>query len=238
MAELLRVEALSAGYGEAVVLQGVSLTLDEGQTLALLGRNGTGKTTLINTLAGATRQHGGTVALGAGTARLALHKLAPHERAAAGIGWVPQERNIFKSLTVHENLTAVQRPGAWNPQRVYAMFPRLAERKANLGTQLSGGEQQMLAIARALVVNPRLLLLDEPLEGLAPIIVEELLRAIRRITRDEGLAAIIVEQHPQAILAISDTAVVLDRGTVVHSGTARELREQPALLERFLGVAR
>jgi branched-chain amino acid transport system ATP-binding protein len=238
MAELLRVEALSAGYGEAVVLQGVSLALDEGQTLALLGRNGTGKTTLINTLAGATRQHGGTVALGAGAARLALHKLAPHERAAAGIGWVPQERNIFKSLTVHENLTAVQRPGAWNPQRVYAMFPRLAERKGNLGTQLSGGEQQMLAIARALVVNPRLLLLDEPLEGLAPIIVEELLRAIRRITRDEGLAAIIVEQHPQAILAISDTAVVLDRGTVVHSGPARQLREQPALLERFLGVAR
>jgi branched-chain amino acid transport system ATP-binding protein len=238
MAELLRVDALSAGYGEAVVLQGVSFALDEGQTLALLGRNGTGKTTLINTLAGATRQHGGTVSLGAGTATVALHQLAPHERAAAGIGWVPQERNIFKSLTVHENLTAVQSPGAWHPQRVYEMFPRLAERKSNLGTQLSGGEQQMLAIGRALVINPRLLLLDEPLEGLAPIIVEELLRAIRRITREDGLAAIIVEQHPQAILAISDRAVVLDRGTVVHSGTARELREQPALLERFLGVAR
>jgi branched-chain amino acid transport system ATP-binding protein len=243
MAELLRVENLSAGYGEAVVLQGVSLALDEGKTLALLGRNGTGKTTLINTLAGATRQHGGSMALGAGNARLALHKLAAHERAAAGIGWVPQERNIFKSLTVHENLTAVQRPGrpgarAWTPERVYEMFPRLAERKSNLGTQLSGGEQQMLAVGRALVVNPTLLLLDEPLEGLAPIIVEELLKAIRRITRDEGLSAIIVEQHPQAILAISDSAVVLDRGTVVHSGTARELREQPELLDRFLGVAR
>ncbi|MDP3709751.1 MAG: ABC transporter ATP-binding protein, partial [Polaromonas sp.] len=205
MAELLKVENLRAGYGEAVVLQDVSLSLDEGQTLALLGRNGTGKTTLINTLAGATRQHGGSIRLGG----IALHKLPSHERAAAGIGWVPQERNIFKSLTVHENLTAVARPGKWSPDRVYAMFPRLAERKTNLGTQLSGGEQQMLAVGRALVLNPKLLLLDEPLEGLAPIIVEELLRAIARITRDEGLSAIIVEQHPQAILAISHRAVVL-----------------------------
>jgi branched-chain amino acid transport system ATP-binding protein len=234
MAELLKVENLRAGYGEAVVLQDVSLSLDEGQTLALLGRNGTGKTTLINTLAGATRQHGGSITLGG----VALHKLASHERAAAGIGWVPQERNIFKSLTVHENLTAVARPGKWNPDRVYKMFPRLAERKTNLGTQLSGGEQQMLAVGRALVLNPRLLLLDEPLEGLAPIIVEELLRAIARITRDEGLSAIIVEQHPQAILAISHRAVVLDHGTVVHSGGAEALREQPELLDRLLGVAR
>ncbi|WP_298924671.1 ABC transporter ATP-binding protein [uncultured Ramlibacter sp.] len=234
MAELLKVENLSAGYGEAVVLNGVSLSLDEGATLALLGRNGTGKTTLINTLAGATRQHGGAISLGG----VALHKLAPHQRAAAGIGWVPQERNIFKSLTVHENLTAVARPGKWTPDAAYAMFPRLAERKTNLGTQLSGGEQQMLAVARALVLNPRLLLLDEPLEGLAPIIVEELLRAIRRITREEGLSAIIVEQHPQAILAISDSAVVLDRGSVVHAGTAQQLREQPELLDRLLGVAR
>ncbi len=234
MTELLRVDNLSAGYGEAVVVQGVSLSLDEGKTLALLGRNGTGKTTLINTLAGATRQHGGSITL----AGKALHKMAPHERAAAGIGWVPQERNIFKSLTVHENLTAVARPGRWTPDRVYAMFPRLGERKSNLGTQLSGGEQQMLAVGRALVLNPRLLLLDEPLEGLAPIIVEELLLAIRRVTRDEGLSAIIVEQHPQAILRISDSAVVLDRGTVVHAGTADELLEQPQLLEQLLGVAR
>ncbi len=236
--ELLRVENVSAGYGEAVVLNNISLSLEEGKTLALLGRNGTGKTTLINTLAGATRQYAGSIMLGAGSSRVALHKLAPHERAAAGIGWVPQERNIFKSLTVDENLTAVARPGAWNSERVYTMFPRLAERKSNLGTQLSGGEQQMLAVGRALVLNPKLLLLDEPLEGLAPIIVEELLRAIRRITREEGLSAIIVEQHPQAILAISDSAVVLDRGTVVHSGTAQELREQPEVLDRLLGVAR
>ena len=243
MAELLKVENLSAGYGEAVVLHGVSLSIDEGQTLALLGRNGTGKTTLINTLVGATRQHGGTVSLGAGATCVALHKLPSHQRAAAGIGWVPQERNNFKSLTVDENLTAVARPARagrasspWNPARVYELFPRLAERKGNLGTQLSGGEQQMLALGRALVLNPTLLLLDEPCEGLAPIIVQELLRAIRRITRDEGLSAIIVEQHPKAILAISDTAAVLDRGTVVYSGTAESLQEQPALLNKLLGV--
>ena len=241
MNALLKVENLSAGYGEAVVLNNVSLSLGQGQTLALLGRNGTGKTTLINTLAGATRQHAGSITLGG----VLLHTLPSHERAAAGIGWVPQERNIFKSLTVDENLTAVARPARagrtaapWTPARVYEMFPRLAERKSNLGTQLSGGEQQMLAVGRALVLNPTLLLLDEPLEGLAPIIVQELLRAIRRITREEGLSAIIVEQHPQAILAISDTAAVLDRGMVVHSGTAASLREQPELLDRLLGVAR
>src|SRR3954464_14573 len=227
MADLLQVKDLSAGYGEAVVLNDVSFALGEGQTLALLGRNGTGKTTLINTLAGATRQHAGTITLGGA----ALHKLAPHLRAAAGIGWVPQERNIFKSLTVQENLSAVARPGKWNPQRVYEMFPRLAERKGNLGTQLSGGEQQMLAVGPALVVNPRLLLLDEPLEGLAPIIVEELLRAIRRITQDEGLAAIIVEQHPQAVLAISDDAAVLDQGRLVHTERADVLRTQPEVLD-------
>lgn len=234
MSNLLEVKGLSAGYGEAVVLNNIAFTLGEGKTLALLGRNGTGKTTLINTLAGATRQHAGSISLNG----VALHKLPSHERAAQGIGWVPQERNIFKSLTVDENLTAVARRGAWTPERVYTMFPRLAERKNNLGTQLSGGEQQMLAVGRALVLNPKLLLLDEPLEGLAPIIVEELLKAIRRITREEGLAAIIVEQHPQAILKISDSAVVLDRGTVVHSGTALELRERPELIDRLLGVAR
>jgi branched-chain amino acid transport system ATP-binding protein len=234
MSELLKVEGLSAGYGEAVVLNDVSFALGEGQTLALLGRNGTGKTTLINTLAGATRRHAGTISLGG----VALHKLPSHERAAAGIGWVPQERNIFKSLTVHENLTAVARAGRWTPDRVYEMFPRLGERKTNLGTQLSGGEQQMLAMGRALVVNPKLLLLDEPLEGLAPIIVSELLRAIARITREEGLSAIVVEQHPQAILAISDRAIVLDHGSVVHADTAAALRSSPELLDRLLGVAR
>jgi branched-chain amino acid transport system ATP-binding protein len=245
MAELLKVENLSAGYGEAVVLHDVSVRIQEGETLALLGRNGTGKTTFMNTLAGATRQHGGSILLGAGNTAVALHKLPSHERAAAGIGWVPQERNIFKSLTVHENLTAVAREARagrasshWTPDRVYALFPRLAERKTNLGTQLSGGEQQMLAVGRALVLNPTLLLLDEPCEGLAPIIVQELLHAIRRITRDEGMSAIIVEQHPQAILAISDAAAVLDRGTVVYAGSAESLQGQPELLDKLLGVAR
>ena len=239
-AHWLRVEGLRAGYGEAVVLDGVDFSLAEGQTLALLGRNGTGKTTLINTLVGATRQVAGSIRLGG----VELHRLPSHARAAAGIGWVPQERNIFKSLTVDENLTAVARPtlrdarSEWTPERVYRLFPRLAERKGNLGTQLSGGEQQMLAVGRALVLNPRLLLLDEPLEGLAPIIVEELLSAIRRITRDEGMSAIIVEQHPQAILAISQRAVVLDHGTVVHRGDAAALAADASLLDRLLGVAR
>jgi branched-chain amino acid transport system ATP-binding protein len=234
MNPLLRIEQLSAGYGDAVVLNGVSFSLERGQTLALLGRNGVGKTTLMDTLAGATRMLDGRIELDG----IELHRLPSHARAGAGIGWVPQERNIFKSLTVHENLTAVCRPGLWTPQRAFELFPRLAERKGNLGTQLSGGEQQMLAMARALVLNPKLLLLDEPLEGLAPIIVEELLSAITRVTRDEGMSVIIVEQHPQAILAISHQAVVLDHGMVVHSSDAQTLRQQPALLDQLLGVSR
>ena len=234
MPELLKVEGLRSGYGEAVVVQGVSLTLEEGQSLALLGRNGTGKTTLLNTLVGVTRRHAGRITL-AGTD---LTSLPAHQRAAAGIGWVPQERNIFKSLTVHENLTAVARPGPWTVARAYEMFPRLAERKANMGNQLSGGEQQMLAVARALVLNPKLLLLDEPLEGLAPIIVEELLRSIARVVRDEGMSAIIVEQNPRMILPITHTAVVLDRGTVVHAGESATLLADRAQLDRWLAVAK
>ena len=233
MAELLRIESLRAGYGEAVILHDVNLSLAQGQTLALLGRNGTGKTTLMNTIAGATRQHAGRIMLNG----VALHALPSHARAAVGVGWVPQERDIFKSLTVLENLTAVARPGAWTPARVFEMFPRLAERQTNMGNQLSGGEQQMLAVGRALVLNPKLLLLDEPLEGLAPIIVQELLQAIARITREEGLSAIIVEQHPQAILAISHHAVVLDQGRVIHTGAADELIHQTALLDQLLGIA-
>jgi branched-chain amino acid transport system ATP-binding protein len=232
MGDMLQLENVTAGYGEAVVLNQVSFSLAAGETLALLGRNGTGKTTLINTLAGTTRQHAGSITLNG----VALHTLASHARAAAGVGWVPQERNIFKSLTVLENLTAVARPGAWTPTRVFELFPRLAERQTNMGNQLSGGEQQMLAVGRALVLNPQVLLLDEPLEGLAPIIVEELLRAIRRVTRDEGMSAIIVEQHPQAILAISHQAVVLDQGRVIHQGDAAELLHQAELLDQLLGV--
>ena len=234
MAEGLRVEGLVAGYGESVVLDGVDLELPAGESLALLGRNGVGKTTLVASLVGVTRRHAGRIAL----AGRDLTPLAPYRRAAAGIGWVPQERNIFRSLTVEENLDAVARPGAWTPERAYAMFPRLAERRGNLGSQLSGGEQQMLAVARALVLNPRLLLLDEPLEGLAPIIVEELLGAIVRIVRDEGMSALIVEQHPRLVLGMTQRAVVLDRGRVAHAGPSAALARDAAALERLLGVAR
>ncbi len=234
MRELLRVEGLKAGYGEAVVLNGISLTLAAGESLALLGRNGTGKTTLINTLVGVTRRHAGRITLDGAD----VSALLPYQRAERGIGWVPQERNIFKSLTVEENLTAVARPGPWSVKRVYEMFPRLQERRLNMGTQLSGGEQQMLAFGRALVLNPKLLLLDEPLEGLAPIIVEELLRSIARVVRDEGLSAIVVEQNPRLILGITQQAVVLDRGSVVHQGTSESLLREPQTLERLLAVSR
>ncbi|HEY1328439.1 MAG TPA: ABC transporter ATP-binding protein [Casimicrobiaceae bacterium] len=233
MPELLRVEGLRAGYAEAIVIDGIGFALGEGQSMALLGRNGTGKTTLLCSLVGVTRRRAGRIALGG----VDLTRLRPDQRAAAGIGWVPQERNIFKSLTVEENLTAIARPGAYTTQRVYAMFPRLAERKRNLGTQLSGGEQQMLAIGRALVLNPRLLLLDEPLEGLAPLIVEELLAALTRIVREEGLSAIFVEQNPARILPITDEAIVLERGTVVHSAPSAALQADAATLDRYLAVS-
>jgi branched-chain amino acid transport system ATP-binding protein len=233
MAEpLLQVQGLSSGYGDAVVLSDVSFTLEAGRSLALLGRNGTGKTTLIDTLVGVTRRHAGSIRL----AGRDIHGLPAHQRAAAGIGWVPQERNIFKSLTVAENLSAVARPGPWTEARVFELFPRLAERKGNLGNQLSGGEQQMLAFGRALVLNPRLLLLDEPLEGLAPIIVEELLRAIRRVAREEGLSAIVVEQHPHMVLGVTDDAIVLDRGGIAYRARSEALLVDPAPLDAWLGV--
>jgi branched-chain amino acid transport system ATP-binding protein len=232
MRELLRIENLSAGYGEAVVLSNVSLTLAEGQALALLGRNGMGKTTLVNTVVGVTRYFGGKIALDGAD----ITRLRPDQRAHVGIGWVPQERNIFKSLTVHENLTAVARPGPWSTGKVYALFPRLEERRGNLGNQLSGGEQQMLAVARALVLNPRVMLLDEPLEGLAPIIVEELLAALRRVIRDEGMSAILVEQNAKKILGVTDNAIIIERGAVVHSADSATLSTDRAALETHLGV--
>jgi len=233
MADLLELEGVSAGYGEAVVLTDISLKLSEGEALALLGRNGTGKTTLINTIVGLTRRRAGTLRLGGAD----ITRLRPDQRALAGIGWVPQERNIFKSLTVEENITAVATKGPWEMERIFQMFPRLAERRRNMGDQLSGGEQQMLAIGRALALNPRVLLLDEPTEGLAPIIVDELLAALRKIVREEKLAAIIVEQSPRKILPLTDTAIILDRGMIAYRGKSADLADDAATLANLLGVA-
>jgi branched-chain amino acid transport system ATP-binding protein len=233
MSELLRIDGLRVGYGEAVVLQNTTLRLPESQVLALLGRNGTGKTTLINSIVGITRRFSGTIAL----AGLDITGMRPDQRARAGIGWVPQERNIFRSLTVEENMTAVAQPGPWTVGKIYEMFPRLKERRNIFGNQLSGGEQQMLAIGRALTLNPKVLLLDEPTEGLAPIIVEELLQALGTITRAGGICSIIVEQNAQKILGLADRVVILERGVIVHDAASAALRADPAVLERFLGVS-
>jgi branched-chain amino acid transport system ATP-binding protein len=232
MAELLSVSGLSAGYGRAVVLSGIAFRLEEGEALAVLGRNGVGKTTLIDSIVGVTRRFGGSLSLGGRE----IAALAPEARAAAGIGWAPQERNIFRSLTVEENITAVARPGPCTLDRIYGLFPRLKERRGQPGGSLSGGEQQMLAIGRALALNPRLLLLDEPTEGLAPIIVEELLRALRRLFVEERMAGIVVEQHAHKILPITDRAIVLDRGRIVHEASSAALLADGAPLERYLGV--
>ncbi|CAH0441285.1 ABC transporter ATP-binding protein [Ralstonia pseudosolanacearum] len=233
MAELLSLERVTAGYGNAVVLDDVSFGLDAGGSLALLGRNGVGKTTLLATLMGFTRLHGGRIRWrGADIARV-----PPHRRARAGLGWVPQERWMFPSLTVEEHLTAVARPGAWDVARVYRTFPRLEERRRNLGNQLSGGEQQMVAIARALVTNPALLLLDEPMEGLAPIIVQELGRAIRALVDEGGMAVILVEQHARLALELTRRALVLDRGRIVHASASADLLADAPLLQRLVAVA-
>ena len=233
MSDLLAIDHLRAGYGEAVVVPDFSLRLAEGQVLALLGRNGAGKTTLMNSIVGVTTRFSGKLTLNGRD----ITAQRPDQRARAGIGWVPQERNIFKSLTVEENMTAVAQPGFWTVAKVYEMFPRLEERKRNFGNQLSGGEQQMLAVGRALTLNPKLLLLDEPTEGLAPIIVEELLAALGRITRSGGICTIIVEQNAQKILKLADRAVIVERGAIVHDALSADLRHDPETLERFLGVA-
>jgi branched-chain amino acid transport system ATP-binding protein len=229
---LLALDDVRAGYGSAIVLDGVSLTLPERGGLAVLGRNGVGKSTLLLTIMGYTQVGRGRI-LWRGED---ITRRAPHRRALAGIGWVAQEREIFASLSVEENLTVAAREGRWNLEAVYDLFPRLAERRRNLGNQLSGGEQQMLAIARALMTNPALLLLDEPLEGLAPIVVEELAAAIRRMTKDGSNAFILVEQHAEIALSLTEMALVLERGRVVHSGASASLLADHAALDRLVGL--
>ncbi len=233
MRELLALDGVSAGYGESVVLEDMSFVMQEGDSLALLGRNGVGKTSLLITLMGFTQLHRGTIRwCGENIVRVPSYK-----RAQAGLGWVPQERFMFPSLTVEEHLTVVARPGQWTLAKVYAIFPRLQERRLNMGNQLSGGEQQMLAIARALMVNPRLLLLDEPMEGLAPIIVQELMRVIRGLVKDQGLSLIVVEQHARLALSLTQRAIVLDRGRIVHDSDSASLLADGATLDRLVAVA-
>jgi branched-chain amino acid transport system ATP-binding protein len=233
MAEpLLALNDVRAGYGDAVVLDGISLDVPEQGSLAVLGRNGVGKSTLLLTIMGYTNVSRGMVRWRGED----ITTRPPHRRARAGLGWVAQEREIFPSLTVEENLTVASRPGRWDLKAVYGLFPRLAERRANMGNQLSGGEQQMLATARALMTNPALLLLDEPLEGLAPIIVDELSDALQRMIKDEGTAVILIEQHAEVALTLTQDAVVMERGVIVHRASSRELLKDAATLDRFIGL--
>ncbi|MGA9014774.1 MAG: ABC transporter ATP-binding protein [Acetobacteraceae bacterium] len=229
---LLALDAVRAGYGESVVIDGISFELAEGGSLAVLGRNGVGKTTLLLTIMGFTRvASGGMRWRGRDIARI-----APHRRARLGIGWVAQEREIFPSLTVEENLTVAARTGRWDVHAVYQLFPRLAERQRNMGSHLSGGEQQMLAIARSLMTNPALLLLDEPLEGLAPVIVDELAEAIGRMMAEEGTAIMLIEQHTEVALSLAREAVVIERGTIALRAPSRALLADRASLDRLIGL--
>jgi branched-chain amino acid transport system ATP-binding protein len=229
---LLELTGVRAGYGDAVVLDDVSLDVPRNGSLAVLGRNGVGKSTLLLTLMGYTRLHAGSVLFN-GTD---ISALPPHRRAQLGIGWVAQEREVFPSLSVEENLTVAARPGRWGLQAVYELFPRLEERRINMGNQLSGGEQQMLAIARALMTNPALLLLDEPLEGLAPIIIEAISQAFKRLVADKSLAILLVEQHTDIALELTQDAVLIERGRIAHRARSAELARDSATLERLVGL--
>jgi branched-chain amino acid transport system ATP-binding protein len=229
---LLKLENVTAGYGDAVVLRGISLDLPEHGSLAVLGRNGVGKSTLLMTIMGYTQLRSGHVSWRGQD----ISRLAPHRRAVNGIGWVAQEREIFPSLSVEENLTVAARPGSWNLDTVFTMFPRLAERRRNMGNQLSGGEQQMLAIARALATNPALMLLDEPFEGLAPVIVDELAATMKLMLADRRIAIILVEQHTDIALELTAEAIVLERGAVAHRAPSAQLLKDSATLERLVGL--
>ena len=233
-AAALELDGVSAGYGETVVLEDVRLALAEGETLSIIGRNGVGKTTLLATVMGHNTLHGGDVRLHGRT----IARLPAHRRNWAGLGYVPQEREVFPSLTLRENLEVAARPGAWTIDKVFGLFPRLAERQKNRGNQLSGGEQQMLAIARALIGNPSVVLMDEPSEGLAPVIVEELARAVKRLAATENLTMILVEQNTRLALDISPRTAVMDRGRIVFDGPSEELKRDPDKLHRLIGVGK
>ena len=233
MAEaLLKLDKVTAGYGDAVVLHDISLELPEHGSLAVLGRNGVGKSTLLLTIMGYTQMRCGSVAWRG----VDMSRMPSHRRATGGIGWVAQEREIFPSLTVEENLTITARPGPWDLDSVFQLFPRLKERRRNMGNQLSGGEQQMLAIARALMTNPALLLLDEPFEGLAPVIVDELVAAMKLLLSDRRIAIILVEQHTEIALELTAEAIVLERGAVAHRAPSATLAKDLATLERLVGL--
>jgi len=229
---LLKLENVTAGYGDAVVLHGISMELPEHGSLAVLGRNGVGKSTLLLTIMGYTRLRAGYVSWRGQD----ISRVAPYRRAVNGIGWVAQEREIFPSLSVEENLKVAARPGSWDLDAMFRLFPRLAERRRNMGNQLSGREQQMLAVARALMTNPALILLDEPLEGLAPVIVDELAAAMKLMLSDRRIAIILVEQHTDIALELTAEAIVLERGTVAHRAPSAQLQKDTATLERLVGL--
>ena len=232
MTTLLELKDIRAGYGETVVLDGVGLALQAGQAISVLGRNGVGKSTLLNTVLGLTTLHSGGIAYqGKG-----IEKMPSHQRATAGLGLVPQEREIFPSLTVEENLKVAAAPGNWTLRAVYELFPRLRERHRNMGNQLSGGEQQMLAIGRALIGNPKVLLLDEPFEGLAPVIVDTLVEAFNTLRRSSDMGIVLVEQHAELALELTENAIVLDRGCISWQGASGQLLHDPARLAQLIGL--
>ena len=226
MDEVLRLAGIHAGYGPTVVLEDIEFSLPDRTTLALLGRNGVGKTTLLATIVGLTTLHRGTIEYRGRP----IKQMKVYDRARAGIGYVPQAREIFPSLTVEENLIVAERPGSWTLERVYDLFPRVAERRTHMGNQISGGEQQMLAIGRALMGNPELLLMDEPLEGLAPTIVDTLLLVLQRLIKEHAITMVLVEQSAKLALEVTDQAMVLNRGRITYAGTSAELLRDPQRL--------